>query len=73
MRRKVRRLPWIRTRRTGGSPRRRSRASVQTERQVSCSRVADNMSDLLRAAENKEWDKVMVRRPLEVVWYLQRI
>ena len=30
-------------------------------------------SELLRAAENQEWDKLMVRRPLEVVWYLQRM
>ena len=26
------------------------------------------MSELLRAAKNKEWDKLKVRRPLEVVW-----
>jgi hypothetical protein len=31
------------------------------------------MSDLLSAAEKKEWDNVMVRSPLEVVWCLQRI
>jgi hypothetical protein len=35
--------------------------------------VADNRSELLTAAENKEWDKLMVRRPLEVVRYLQRM
>jgi hypothetical protein len=31
------------------------------------------MSDVVNAAKNKEWDTLMVRRPLEVVWYLQRI
>ncbi len=31
------------------------------------------MSELLDAAENREWDKFMVRRLLEGVWYLQRI
>ncbi len=31
------------------------------------------MSELLNAAKNKEWDKLMVRRLLDVVWYLQRI
>ena len=31
------------------------------------------MSNLLRAAEKKEWDKLYVRRPLVVVCYLQRI
>jgi hypothetical protein len=29
--------------------------------------------ELLEAAWNKEWDKLMVRRLLVVVWYLQRI
>jgi len=31
------------------------------------------MSNLLRAAEKKEWDELYVRRPLVVVCYLQRI
>jgi hypothetical protein len=31
------------------------------------------MSELLRAAENKEWEKLLVRRLLEVVWFLQRM
>ena len=34
---------------------------------------ADSMSKLLDAVEKKEWEKMMVRRLLEVVWYLQRI
>ncbi len=31
------------------------------------------MSELLQAAEGQEWEKLMVRLPLEVAWYLQRI
>ena len=31
------------------------------------------MSELCDAARKKEWEKMMVRRLLEVVWYLQRI
>ncbi len=31
------------------------------------------MSDLLRASQNEERDKLMVRHPLEVVWYIQRM
>jgi hypothetical protein len=30
-------------------------------------------SELLSAAKNKEWDKFMVRRLQEAVWYLQRM
>ncbi len=35
--------------------------------------LADSMSDLVRAAEKQEWEKLLVRRLLVVVWYLQRI
>jgi hypothetical protein len=31
------------------------------------------MSELLDAAEKKEWEKLMVRRLPDVVWNLQRI
>ncbi len=32
-----------------------------------------DMSELVDAAEKEEWDKLMVRRLLQVVLYLQRI
>jgi hypothetical protein len=31
------------------------------------------MSELFDAAKKKEWEQLMVRRLLEVVWYLQRL
>jgi hypothetical protein len=31
------------------------------------------MSELCNAVQKKEWEKMMVRRLLEVAWYLQRI
>jgi hypothetical protein len=45
---------------------------------TSCAHRAKVESDrahmsFVRAAQNREWDKLMVRRPLEGVWCLQRI
>ena len=34
---------------------------------------ADSMSKLLDAVQQKEWEKMMVRRILEAVWYLKRM
>ena len=39
-----------------------------------CKLLHREMSDFLRrAAEKQEWGKLMVRRPLEVVWCLKRM
>ena len=51
----------------------RRRGAYRTNKTHKRAVVADNRSELLKAAENKEWGKVMVRRPVEVVRYLQRM
>jgi hypothetical protein len=40
---------------------------------VRAARRPQSMSKVLDAAEKEEWEELMVRRLLEVVWYLQRM
>ena len=45
----------------------------QNDKRTSHPDSADSMSKLLDAVEKKEWEKMMVRRLLEAVWYPKRI
>ena len=59
--------------RTGGGHGGRWSGVEETKRQTPSHPDSADMSKLLDAVEKKEWEKMMVRRLLEVVWYLQRI
>ena len=59
--------------RTGGGHGGRWSGVEQTKRQADGTLPTDSMSELFDAVQKEEWEKMMVRRLLEVVWYLQRI
>ena len=45
----------------------------ETKRQADGTLPTDSMSELFDAVQKEEWEKMMVRRLLEAVWYLKRI
>ena len=70
---KVGRCRGPRTLADGRWSRRKVVGREQTKRQAAGHPDSADMSELCDAARKKEWEKMMVRRLLEVVWYLQRM
>ena len=60
---KVRRLSWIRGLADGCGHGAGEGSGIQNKQNLLSSGQLPKMSELLRAAENREWEKLVVRRP----------